>query len=116
MALTHLPFGEIADIAPLGSTLAGIRSHALFKSADLEVARLVMRAGEAMPPHAVEGEITVQCIEGRVAFESAVGERELAPSQLVHLPGGEVHSLRALEDSSLLLTIALKPAAAPDRH
>lgn len=109
MSLQHLQSGEITDVRPLGERLPAHRSHALFKAQDLEVARLVLRAGEGLPPHAVAGEITLQCIEGRVAFAYDGGERELAAGQLVHLRGSELHALRALEDSSLLLTIALNP-------
>ena len=112
MAIAHLKSGEIADVKPLGGNLAETVSHALFKARDLEVARLVLRAGEGMPPHSVAGEITLQCIEGRIAFMCDAGERELAAGQLVQLNGNELHALRAIEDASLLLTIALKTGAA----
>ena len=108
MAIPHAQPGDIIDVRPLRAALAGARSHALFKSADLEVIRLVLRAGEGMPPHAVAGEITLQCIEGRIAFKFDTGQIELAQGQLVHVTGDDMHSLRALEDASLLLTIVLK--------
>jgi quercetin dioxygenase-like cupin family protein len=112
MAIPHAQPGDVIDVRPLGRALAGARSHALFKSNDLEVIRLVLQRGEQMPPHAVPGEITLQCIEGRISFTCEVGERELAAGELVHSAGDEIHGLRALEDSSLLLTIALKASAA----
>lgn len=107
MAIAHANAGDVVDVRPLGAALAATRSHALFKSDDLEVIRLVLQAGEEMPPHAVAGEITLQCIEGRIAFTCDAGARELAAGQLVRMRGDEVHALRALESSSLLLTIAL---------
>lgn len=108
MAIPHAQPGDVIDVRPLGAAMPGARSHALFKSADLEVIRLVLRAGEGMPPHAVAGEITLQCIEGRIAFKFDAGQIELAAGQLVHVTGDDIHSLRAIEDASLLLTIALK--------
>lgn len=108
MAIPHAQPGDVIDVRPFGGSLAGARSHALFKSADLEVIRLVLQRGEQMPPHAVPGEITLQCIEGRVVFTCQAGERQLAAGELVHSAGDEIHGLHALEDSSLLLTIALK--------
>ena len=108
MAISHAEPGDVIDVRPLGPALATARSHALFKSSDLELMRLVLRPGEGMPPHSVAGEITLQCIEGRVAFTGASGPRELAAGQLIHLSGDDVHALRALVDSSLLLTIVLK--------
>jgi quercetin dioxygenase-like cupin family protein len=108
MAIPHASPGDVIDVRPLGPRLAETRSHALFKSADLEVIRLVLPRGERMPPHAVPGEITLQCIEGRITFTCEAGERELAAGELVHSAADEIHGLHALEDSSLLLTIALK--------
>jgi quercetin dioxygenase-like cupin family protein len=108
MAIPHASPGDVIDVAPLGPKLAGARSHALFKSADLEVIRLVLSAGEGLPPHAVAGEITLQCIEGRVAFDCAAGKRELGAGQMIHCAAEELHGLRAMADASLLLTIALK--------
>jgi quercetin dioxygenase-like cupin family protein len=72
------------------------------------VIRLVLLAGEQMPPHAVAGEITLQCIEGRIAFTCDAGVRELAAGELIHVTGKEMHGLRGADDASLLLTIALK--------
>ena len=107
MAIPHAQPGEVIDVRPLGTGLPTARSQALFKSQDLELIRLVLLAGEQMPPHAVSGEITLQCIEGRIAYSCDAGSRELGAGQLVHLTGKEMHGLRAIEDASLLLTIAL---------
>jgi quercetin dioxygenase-like cupin family protein len=110
MAISHAKPGDVINVQPLGDKLSAARSHALFKSADLEVIHIVMLAGSEMPPHAVAGEITLQCIEGRIAFTGDAGVRELPAGHLIHSTGGEVHALRAIEDASLLLTIALKRA------
>jgi quercetin dioxygenase-like cupin family protein len=112
MAIPHAQPGDVIDVRPLGPALAVARSHALFKSADLEVIRLVLQAGDGMPAHAVAGEITLQCIEGCIAFDCAAGLREIAAGQLVHVRADDIHSLRAIADSSLLLTIALKSSPA----
>ena len=80
MAIPHASPGDVIDVRPLGAALAGARSHALFKSADLEVIRLVLLRGDQMPPHAVPGEITLQCIEGQLdrGFVAAVDDRAQA--------------------------------------
>jgi quercetin dioxygenase-like cupin family protein len=108
MALAHVQYGQVVDVQPLGDALAGARSHALFKSDDLEVMRLVLRAGQSMPAHAVQGEVTLQAIEGSVEVGGNGAATELRAGQLVHFAGGDLHSVRALEDASLLMTIALK--------
>ena len=107
MAIPHAEPGDVIDVRPLGAALPAARSHALFKSNDLEVMRLVLRAGQELPPHTVTGEITLQCIEGRIAFSCAAGMRELGAGELIHSARNELHGLRALQDSSLILTVVL---------
>jgi quercetin dioxygenase-like cupin family protein len=65
-------------------------------------------AGKEIAEHQVAGEITVQCLEGRVEFSSNDVTRSLSAGELVYLPGASKHSLRAIENSSLLLTIHLQ--------
>lgn len=48
---------------------------AIFKSKDLEVLRLVLRAGDYLPPHRVPGGITVQCLHGALEL-GADGEKK----------------------------------------
>jgi len=83
------------------------KTVALFKSAELEVMRLVLAAGKAAPPHKVAGEITIQCIEGRLDVTIAGASHVLEAGQLLFLAGGVVHGVTALQDSSALVTIAL---------
>jgi quercetin dioxygenase-like cupin family protein len=67
----------------------------------------IMPAGNEIPPHQVGGEITVQCLEGHVVFTAACTTRELAAGQMLYLAGNEPHSLRGVEDASVLVTILL---------
>lgn len=105
MALERARPGEVIDVRPLGQALTATPSHALIRTPTIELMRNVLRQGEALPPHALEGEVTVQCLEGRVRIESQAGEAELGAGQLVLLPGRDVHAVHALEDASLLVTI-----------
>ncbi len=111
MAQAHAASGDVVDIRPVGETLVGHVTTAILKSAQLELVRLVLPSGKAMREHRVAGEITVQCIEGLIEFTTPTFSRRLGPGQLVHLQGGEAHSLRALTDSTALLTICLAPQA-----
>ena len=107
MALTHAMPGQVVDVAPLGARLAQATTIALFKSRDLEVLRLVLRAGKSLPPHKVPGEITVQCIEGCIDVTVDGASHVLHAGQMLYLAGGAVHGVVALEDASALVTIAL---------
>jgi quercetin dioxygenase-like cupin family protein len=108
MAIPHTTPGETVDVTPLGPRLSSEKTHALFMSVVLEVIRLVLRAGKSLPSHKVPGELTIQCIEG--ALDVAVEGRSqvLRAGQLLYLAGGVSHAVRALEDASALVTIALR--------
>ncbi|HEX7637490.1 MAG TPA: cupin domain-containing protein [Burkholderiaceae bacterium] len=107
MALAHANIGEPWDVRPLGSAIAGARSSALFKSAQLEVIRLVLPAGKGMPEHRVAGEITIHCLEGALAVDALGARRSLVAGELLFLPPGEPHAVEAVEDCSALVTIVL---------
>ena len=54
------------------------------------------------------GEITLQCMEGLIEVRTGGSTLSLRPGQLVLLPAKAPHSVRALEDSSALLTMCLR--------
>lgn len=106
MAISHIQSGEVAQL-PLGPALGSAKTTTLVKTADLEVIRLVLHAGKEIPSHKAPGEITVQCLEGRVAFTAEGKTQELTGGQLLYLAAGEPHALKAIEGSSLLVTLLL---------
>ena len=111
MALEHLQAGQVANVRPYGAALAAAGNTALFKSAELEVMRLVLPKGKAMPAHQVVGEITIQCIEGVVQIDANSNSNApvtLNAGELLFLTGGASHALRALQDASVLVTIVVK--------
>lgn len=105
MALPHATSGQLIDILPLGQRIEETHSNALFKTSQLELMRLVLPRGKGMPEHKVPGAVTVQCIEGAIEFCAHGKTQTMRAGQLVYLAGGEPHSLHALEDASILLTI-----------
>lgn len=108
MAIHHASSAEVFDVQPLGRTLRESKTNVLVKTDTLEVIRIVLPAGKRLPPHRVDGEITVQCLEGRMVFEADGIEHELAQGQMLYLAGGATHALRGIEDSSVLVTILLR--------
>ncbi len=108
MAIPHAKPTELIDVRPLGADLKDARTTTLVKTDSLEVIRLVLPAAKDIKPHDVPGEVTVQCLEGKVAFRVGDSERELTAGKLIYLAGSDKHSLRAIEDASLLVTILLK--------
>jgi len=108
MAIPHAKPTAMIDIRPLEAELKTARTTTLVKTDSLEVIRLVLPAGKDIPPHDVPGEVTVQCLEGKVAFRTGESECELTAGKMIYLAGSDEHTLRAVEDSSLLVTILLQ--------
>jgi quercetin dioxygenase-like cupin family protein len=54
--------------------------------------------------------MTVQCLEGRVELAAAGTTQLMRAGDLICLAGGETHSLKAIEDSSVLITMLLHGA------
>lgn len=107
MAIHHALSGELIDIRPLKSDLKNTITTTLYKSNRLEVFRMVLLAGKTIPEHQVKGEITVQCIEGSIEFTAAGTSQLMREGDLLCLAGGTAHALKAVEDSSFIVTILL---------
>lgn len=108
MAIPHAQPGTLIDVRPLGSALPGAQTATLVKADGLEVIRLVLQAGREIKAHTAPGPMTLQCLEGRVAFTTMGNTLDLSAGEMLHLAAGEAHALRAEEDSSLLLTLVLR--------
>jgi quercetin dioxygenase-like cupin family protein len=107
MSIPHAGPGEVVDVRPLGAALAATGTRTLVKADALDVIRLVVPAGKEIPTHKAKGELVVHCLEGKVAFTSCGRTHDLEAGHLLYLPAGEPHSLRGVEDGSLLLTVLL---------
>ena len=113
MSIHNAVAGEIIEL-PLGADLDSSKTTTLAKTAHLELIRLVLPAGKVIPLHKAPGEITVQCLEGRVAFTAEGKAQELTAGQLLCLAAGEPHVLKGIEDSSLLVTLLLTKSVPPE--
>lgn len=105
MAQHHAKPGEVVDLRPLGPGLVDAKTTALIKEKHFEAIRLIVRAGMEIPPHEVAGNIMLHCLEGRIVLGLARSNLELSAGDWLYLNGDEIHSLKGVQDSSLLLTI-----------
>ena len=107
MSIPHASPGELVDVRPLGAALATTVTRTLVKTDSIDVIRMIVPAGKEIPTHKAKGELVVQCLEGKIAFTACGETHELQAGKLLFLPTGEPHSLRGIEDGSLLLTVLL---------
>lgn len=107
MAQPHARSGQVVSVLPLGDQLASTKTTAILKAEQLEVMRIVLLAGKEMPEHSTPGEVTLQCIEGRLELRTPGGTSVLEPGDFTHLAREAPHSLKAISNASALLTIRL---------
>lgn len=103
MVLHHAAPGEKLRLASVGD-MTQPRTAALVKTDAFEAAQLFVRAGDRIASHAVPGYATLYCIEGAVVLHCGE-DVQVRAGDWLYLDRGQEHSLSAIEDSSLLLTI-----------
>ena len=109
MALQHAASGERIALHRDEDDIANFTSIALAKTEHMELIRLVVTKDKPMPEHRVEGEVTLLCLEGEIAFDAHGRTVVLRPNEMVYLAGGEPHAIRANQDAVALMTILLGP-------
>ena len=105
MALPRAKPGEVVNLQPLGPDLLTTKTAAIVKTRSFEAVRLVVPAGREIAPHQVSGPITLHCLEGQVLLGLEESNVELSAGQWIYLDAGASHSVKGIDDSSLLLTI-----------
>ena len=103
MSIKYTTADEIVEVPP-GNAVNSSRATSIVKTLHMELIRLVLTAGNETSVHTTPGNIAVQCLEGRVAFNLMGETQELTSGHLLFLPANAPHSINALEDSSLLVT------------
>lgn len=110
MATHHAVAGEPVDLATWGRDLPIEHSKAIAKIESLEIARLVLDAGEDMHQARycrVHGPIVIHCLDGEIKVRTPDILETLKSGQLLYLEGGTEHALKAVSKSTVLLTIVL---------
>ena len=107
--IRHAGQGEIVDVHPYDDDLSEHRTHTLFKTDQIELLRLILPKGKRLPRHRAPGPIIVQCLEGAIGVTALGYTTLLSSGQLMHLESQQAHSVVAVEDSSVLLTIVFEP-------
>ena len=82
-------------------------SVTLFKSDELRVVLMGLHKGVIVPTHTAPGMITVQVLEGHIHFFTGDTCTSLEKGQSIVLHKKLPHSLEALNDTFLLLTMAI---------
>jgi quercetin dioxygenase-like cupin family protein len=98
LAAEHIALAKDADNGRGVQMIHGGRGRALRQTV------LALAAGRALPDHEAPGEATLQVLIGHVLLIADDGPWEGRPGDYLDIPAGR-HSLEALEDSAVLLTV-----------
>ncbi len=108
MAIPHAGPGVPVDLKQADEA-AGFQSRALVKNNEFEALRVAIPKGhEVCRSHQVPGPITVQCLEGQIAFTADGTTHTVRAGQWLYLPGGVAHAITGIEDAVILLTMIFR--------
>lgn len=108
MALEHAkPLEVIALHARDGMHI----STSLIRTPQLQLLRLVLPPGHALPHHQVPGEATIHCLAGEAGISTRVASLRLVAGSVVLVPAGEPHDVHARGEQGcvLLVTVTMQP-------
>jgi quercetin dioxygenase-like cupin family protein len=95
----HLETARGSSSGRSAQTVVGGHTHTLRQTL------IALRAGDALDEHENPGEATVHVLTGRVRLASGDTSSDGATGDLLVVPDAR-HSLTALEDAAILLTVA----------
>jgi quercetin dioxygenase-like cupin family protein len=99
----HLAVARATRSGRSAHTVHGGHEHALRQTL------ITLTAGSGLAEHNSPGEATLQVLRGRVRLTTVTDAREGSAGDLLVIPD-ERHGLTAVDDSAVLLTVALRPA------
>jgi quercetin dioxygenase-like cupin family protein len=92
-----------------------IVSRSLLQTPQLRVVLFHFDAGQELTEHTSPHRATVQMLSGRCEFLLGTEWRSLKAGDLVHMPPGLPHALRATERFSMLLSLAVNSSPAKSK-
>lgn len=98
LARQQLELARAASSGRSASTVFGGHEHALRQTL------IALAAGHALDDHESPGDATLQVVSGRVTLRAETARWEGSSGDLLIIPA-ERHSLDAIEDSVVLLTV-----------
>ena len=101
----HVQSGEVINLEKLKGNMDVDASYALVKTNDMEVIRMALHEGKTINEHSVEGEISVQCLQGDILFTVDGKAVELTKDDWLYLKKRQSFSYSVKKDTILLVTI-----------
>lgn len=85
------------------------RTVILLKTDSLRVIFRSFSEGASLPTHKASGPITVQVLDGHIEFTADTRTTLVRKGEVLALESGVPHSVKALSNSAILITVAVRP-------
>lgn len=92
----------------------GIVSRALITTPTMRVTLFGFAEGQELTEHASSSRAIIQVLSGRSEWTVAGARMDIAAGEVLHMPPGTRHAVRANEPFSMLLTLVKEGAARGD--
>jgi quercetin dioxygenase-like cupin family protein len=110
-----MPVVEVDVLKTLDEVLKELKSghtaRTLVKHGSLRILLLALKAGATVPEHQTEGRVSIHALRGHVRVHAGGTAFDLPAGRLLTLDPGERHDVAGIEDSAVLVTIAMAPPA-----
>ncbi len=103
MSESHTYSGDILPLQ-LGPAATSQTTITIVKADDMELRRILMPPGEEIETQQLSGSLTVHCLQGRISVSAHDREQSLENGQMIYLRANEPHSIKAIEQSAILIT------------
>lgn len=102
-----LPAEDNALRERAAGSASGRAARTLVKQGSLRVALVALRKGAVLRAHAVAPPVSIQTLRGSARVAARDREKEVLAGGLVTLGPREVHTVEALQDCAILVTVAM---------
>lgn len=104
MSTHHAAPGEVVNLATWASDLPEEHSKVIAKTKAMELARLVLRDGDSIENHHVEGPLVIHCLSGCLEVRALDTTERVGGGELLYLPPSETFTLKAAPQAVVLVT------------
>jgi quercetin dioxygenase-like cupin family protein len=103
---------KVLDLAAETSSIASAQdpertARTLARLDTLRLTLMRLKSGAKVKQHHTDHELSIHTVTGRLLIHTPLERFELSPGHVAVLERGLVHDIEALEESAILLTIAL---------
>ncbi len=94
---------------------SGHRQAGLIHRGPLRLLLFAFEIGGRLPEHRAPGHVVIHCLHGELVVEVGAGRHQLSSGEALVLEPDVPHSVEAVAESEMLLTVCMDPSTAPSR-